>query len=311
MRSASECPSMPRLPCDEDPALRAHLRSLRLEKGLSERTVDSYRRDLTQFAAFLAERGKSLMEGSAEDAREFLATGLWKPATRARKTAAIRSFYRRAVLADLLESDPTTHLPGPRLESALPRTLTVKEVERLLAVPKAGPRGLRDRALLETLYGAGLRASEVLALRLQDIDFDVGFVRAVGKGDKERVVPLGRKALEALRIYTARGRPSLGKSGALKAPELFLNARGRRLSRQGLHLIIKTCARQAGLPDDVSAHTLRHSFATHLLEGGADLRAVQEMLGHADLSTTQIYTHVSTAHLQKVYRDAHPRARSG
>ena len=187
----------------------------------------------------------------------------------------------------------------------------MEEVARLLAGPKADPRGFRDRALLETLYGAGLRASEALNLRLQDIDLDVGFVRTVGKGDKERVVPLGRKAIEALRTYNERGRPFLGGAGTLKAPELFLNNRGRRLSRQGLHLIIKRYAHEAGLPDDVSAHTLRHSFATHLLEGGADLRAVQEMLGHADLSTTQIYTHVTTAHLQKIYRNAHPRARSG
>jgi len=258
----------------------------------------------------LADRGATLVTASADDVRDFLAGGTWKPATRARKTAAIRSFYRRAVLAGMMDTDPTRSLAGPRLESGLPRTLTVGEVERLLAGPKTGPRGLRDRALLETLYGAGLRASEVLALRLQDIDLEVGFVRTIGKGDKERVVPLGRKAIEALRAYNERGRPFLGRPGALKAPELFLNNRGRRLSRQGLHLIIKTCARQAGLPDDVSAHTLRHSFATHLLEGGADLRAVQEMLGHADLSTTQIYTHVTTAHLQKIYRDAHPRARA-
>ena len=297
-------------PSDQDPALSAHLRALRLERGLSESTVESYRRDLTQFAGFLAERGTALTGASPEDIRTFLAGGVWRPSTRARKTAAIRSFYRRGVLIGSVPADPTRSLAGPRLESGLPRTLTVEEVERLLAGPKAGPRGLRDRALLETLYGAGLRASEVLTLRLQDIDLDVGFVRTVGKGDKERVVPLGRKAVEALRAYNERGRPSLGKPGALKAPELFLNDRGRRLSRQGLHLIIKGYAREAALPDDVSAHTLRHSFATHLLEGGADLRAVQEMLGHADLSTTQIYTHVSTAHLQKVYREAHPRARA-
>jgi integrase/recombinase XerD len=298
------------LPSDQDPALVAHLRALRLENGLSKRTVDSYRRDLTQFAAFLAERGTTLTGASAEDVRSFLAAGVWKPSTRARKTAAIRSFYQRGILAGLIQSDPTSHLPSQRLESRLPRALTIQEVERLLAGPKAGPRGLRDRALLETLYGAGLRASEALSLRLQDIDFDVGFVRTIGKGDKERVVPLGRKALEALRAYNERGRPFLGKPGMLKAPELFLNNRGRRLSRQGLHLLIKTYARQAGLPDDVSAHTLRHSFATHLLEGGADLRAVQEMLGHADLSTTQIYTHVTAAHLQEIYREAHPRARA-
>lgn len=296
-------------PAPEDPALSDHLRVLRLEKGLSEHTIASYRRDLTQFSEYLRERGTTLLAACAADVRDFLAHGTWLPATRARKSAAIRSFYRRAVLAGLITSDPTRGLAGTRLESSLPRTLSIAEIESLLAGPKNDPRGLRDRALLETLYGAGLRASEALALRLQDIDLDVGFVRTIGKGDKERVVPLGRKAIEAVRAYNQRGRPYLGKPGSLKAPELFLNNRGRRLSRQGLHAIIKHYVRMAGLPDDVSAHTLRHSFATHLLEGGADLRAVQEMLGHADLSTTQIYTHVTTAHLQKIYQDAHPRAR--
>jgi integrase/recombinase XerD len=210
---------------------------------------------------------------------------------------------------ELSQTDPSASIASARLEGHLPHVLSVEQVSRLLERPKATPIGLRDRALLEVLYGAGLRASEVLALRRQDVDFDVGFVRVVGKGDKERVVPLGRKALEALRAYNERGRPFLGGAGTLKAPELFLNKRGRRLSRQGLHLLIKQYAREAGLPDDVSAHTLRHSFATHLLEGGADLRAVQEMLGHSDLSTTQIYTHVSASHLQEVYREAHPRAR--
>ncbi len=290
-------------------AVALHVRALRLEQGLSERTVESYRRDLEQFAAYLAPKKVSPEAATADDIREFLAAGAWQPASRARKAAAIRSFYRRRVLLGLASTDPSSSLPAPRLDSNLPRTLTVDEVERLLAAPKATPAGLRDRALLETIYGAGLRASEAVALRLQDIDLDVGFVRVLGKGDKERVVPLGRKAVQAIRSYNERGRPYLGGAGVLKSPELFLNARGRRLSRQGLHQLIKRYARTAGLPDDVSAHTLRHSFATHLLEGGADLRAVQEMLGHADLSTTQIYTHISAAHLQKIYREAHPRAR--
>jgi len=288
-----------------------YLRALRLEQGLAERTVESYRRDLIQFAQFLGEHGVSLECADTEQVREFLGHGQWRPATRARKTAAIRSFYRHRVLADLGSVDPTRPLASPRLGTDLPQTLTVEQVDRLVSAPRATPTGLRDRALLEVLYGAGLRASEALALRLQDIDFDVGFVRTMGKGSKERVVPLGRPALEALREYNERGRPQLGGAGTLKAAELFLNARGRRLSRQGLHLIIKRYVRQAGLPEDVSAHTLRHSFATHLLEGGADLRAVQEMLGHADLSTTQIYTHVTTSHLHKIYLNAHPRAREG
>lgn len=294
---------------ETDPALTQYLRILRLERGLSERTVESYQRDLLQLAAFLRDRGTRLEAASAADIRDFLAGGSWQASTRARKTAAIRSFYRERLLAGLASADPSRTLSSPRSESELPRVLTIDQVARLLAAPKATPGGLRDRALLETIYGAGLRASEVLALRVQDIDLDVGFVRTVGKGDKERVVPLGSKAIESLRMYQERGRPLLGGPGTLKAPELFLNNRGRRLSRQGLHLIIKRYAHEAGLPDDTSAHTLRHSFATHLLEGGADLRAVQEMLGHADLSTTQIYTHVTTAHLQRVYRDAHPRAR--
>ncbi len=295
----------------QDPALTAHLRSLRLEHGLSERTVESYGRDLAQFQDFVRERKRTLPEATADDVRTYLAGGQWKPSTRARKAAAIRSFYRRRVVLGLAQSDPTRALAGPRLESTLPRTLSVEEVERLLAKPKATPGGLRDRAILETLYGAGLRASEALDLRLQDVDLEVGFVRTIGKGDKERIVPLGRMAMEAIRAYNERGRPFLGGPGTLKAPQLFLNNRGRRLSRQGLHAIIKRYVLEAGLPDDVSAHTLRHSFATHLLEGGADLRAVQEMLGHADLSTTQIYTHVTAAHLQKIYREAHPRARKG
>jgi integrase/recombinase XerD len=299
------------VPPAPDPSLTAHLRALRLEEGLSERTVESYARDLTQFAAYLAERERVLPEATAEDVRGYLAGGEWRPSTRARKAAAIRSFFKRRVMVGLAEIDPTRALPSQRLESTLPRTLTVEEVERLLSKPKASPGGLRDRALLETLYGAGLRASEALALRLQDVDLEVGFVRTVGKGDKERIVPLGRMAMDAIRAYNERGRPFLGGPGTLKGPELFLNQRGRRLSRQGLHAIIKRYAREAGLPDDVSAHTLRHSFATHLLEGGADLRAVQEMLGHADLSTTQIYTHVTTAHIQRIYREAHPRARAG
>jgi integrase/recombinase XerD len=294
---------------EDQQLLAGHLRTLRLQKGLSEHTTLSYGRDLSQYAEFLLARGENLTTASSDDVRAFLAEGEWRPSTRARKTAALRSFYKESIQSDVVSIDPTRALAGPRLESRLPRVLSVAEVEKMLSLPKADPSGLRDRALLETLYGAGLRASEVIGLRLQDIDLDVGFVRVIGKGDKERVVPLGRMALQALRAYNERGRRLLGGAGLLKAPELFLNNRGRRLSRQGLHLIIKGYVREAGLADDVSAHTLRHSFATHLLEGGADLRAVQEMLGHADLSTTQIYTHVSSAHLQKIYRDSHPRAR--
>lgn len=293
-----------------DPAIATHLRVLRLERGLSERTIEAYGRDLQQFADFLSREGRELATAMPTDVRTFLAMGSWKPSTRARKAAAIRSFYRQALLEGRIVCDPSRSIPTPRPDSRLPRVLSIDEVSRLLASPGTDPRGLRDRALLEVIYGAGLRASEVLSLRIQDLDLDVGFVRTIGKGDKERVVPLGRKAIEAVKAYYQRGRPYLGGAGRLKAPELFLNDSGRGLTRQGLHLIIKKHARRANLPEDISAHTIRHSFASHLLERGADLRAVQEMLGHADLSTTQIYTHVTSSHLQKIYREAHPRARA-
>lgn len=295
---------------DLPPALAGFLAHLRFERGLAENSLISYRRDLLQLAALLGERGLSLEKASAEDLRDFLARGEWLPATRARKTTALRSFYAYLHLSEVLPEDPAQRLTTPRPERGLPKALSPAEAERLVTRPPATPAGLRDRALLEVLYGAGLRASEVLALRLQDVDLEVGFVRTLGKGDKERVVPLGRQAVAALTAYLQRGRPFFGKPGALKAPEIFLNNRGKRLTRQGLHLVVKRYAREAGLREEVSAHSLRHSFATHLLEGGADLRAVQEMLGHADLSTTQIYTHVTRSHIRRVYDDAHPRARA-
>ena len=290
-------------------AVAEHLAWLRSERGLAELTVASYRRDLLQLHSYLERQALSLEGASSEELRSFLAEGTWKPSTRARKTAAIRSFYGYLASVSRIERDPSEALLAPRSPSGLPKPLTVAQVDRLLSRPSATPAGHRDRALLEVLYGAGLRASEAVSLRLQDIDLEVGFVRTMGKGSKERVVPLGRKAVEAVGSYLSRGRPRLGRAGALKPPEVFLNVRGGGLSRQGLHLIVKKYARLAGLSDEVSAHTLRHSFATHLVEGGADLRAVQEMLGHADLSTTQVYTHVSAAHLRRVYDEAHPRAR--
>ena len=287
----------------------AYVNSLRFERGLAEQTVTSYRRDLLQLDDHLRRKGIALAAARADDLNEYFAAQTWRPATRARKMAAVRSFYGYLLLSGGLERDPSRRLTMSRPHEYLPKGLSVAQVERLLTRPSATPQGLRDRALLEILYGAGLRVSEAVSLRLQDVDFEVGFVRTIGKGDKERVVPLGRKAVEATLAYLQRGRPLLGPVGGLKPPQLLVNARGRPLSRQGVHLIVKKYAREAGLNDDVSAHTLRHSFATHLLEGGADLRAVQEMLGHADVSTTQIYTHVSRAHLHRVYEEAHPRAR--
>ncbi len=293
------------------PAVEEFLTTQRLERGLADQTVAAYRRDLLQLAEYLSGPGISVEEACVEHLRGFLGAQSWRPATRARKTAAIRAFYRYLATSGRLSHDPSARLVAPRLDSPLPSVLSVSQVERLLTRPPATPRGLRDRAALEVLYGAGLRASELLSLRLQDVDLEVGFVRAIGKGDKERVVPLGRKGVEAVLAYLQRGRPFLGPPGAMKPPVLILNSRGRSLTRQGLHLIVKRYAREAGLPDTVSIHTLRHSFATHLVEGGADLRAVQEMLGHVDLSTTQLYTHVSRGRLRRVYDEAHPRAHAG
>jgi integrase/recombinase XerD len=290
--------------------LVSYLRSLRLERGLADQTVASYRRDLRQLEEHLQAHGSTLLGASAEELDAYFAAQDWLPATRARKMAAVRCFYKAQVLADRVQQDPARRLKISRLADRVPKALTVAQVERLLTRPAATPLGLRDRALLEILYGAGLRVSEAVNLRLQDLDLDVGFVRTIGKGDKERVVPLGKKAVDATLAYLSRGRPLLGPVGTLKPPELLLNVHGRRMSRQGVHLTLKKYALQAGLDGRVSAHTLRHSFATHLLEGGADLRSVQEMLGHADISTTQVYTHVSRAHLHRVYDEAHPRARA-
>ncbi len=293
---------------ERNPEVAAYLAFLRTERGLSDNTVRSYGRDVAQVIDFLASQSLRPSDAGAEDLTAFLAAQAWRPATRARKISSLRSFFAFLVQNGYASADPTLHLAPPRREVTLPRALSVEEVGRMLSLPPATPLGLRDRAVLEVLYGAGLRASEALNLRLGDIDLEVGFVRTVGKGDRERVVPLGRMAIEAVEVYLSRGRPLLGTPGTLKPPFLFLNARGRGLSRMGLHTIVKRYARRSGLGDEVSSHTLRHSFATHLLEGGADLRAVQEMLGHADLSTTQIYTHLSREHLRRVYQDAHPRA---
>ena len=229
------------------------------------------------------------------------------PATIHRKSACLRSFYRHLRRDGLLERDPTATLSTPRRSRKLPQVLTRGEVEKLLSQPSGTePAALRDRALLELMYACGLRASEAIGLELMDVDIQEGVLRARGKGSKERVVPIGQAALKALRIYLERGRPGLVKG----APEahLFVNFRGGQLTRQGLYKIVRRHALTAGLADRMSPHTLRHTFATHLLSGGCDLRSVQEMLGHADVSTTQLYTHLSSERLKDVYFRAHPRA---
>jgi len=274
----------------------------------SPRTVDAYRRDLAALAAHLGKRvGAATAEELETYAAQLRADGL-SPATIARRTAAARSFFRHQQLLGAREDNPAAAVRLPRRPRPLPKTLSPGEVERLIdAALGTQPRDLRDRALVELLYGAGLRVSEAVSLERAGVDLESRLVRVTGKGGKERVVPVGRHAAEALRRYLARGRPFLDRR---HRPELFLNAKGGPLTRSGAFLVLRRLAERAGLdPARVHPHLLRHSFATHLLEGGADLRSVQEMLGHADLSTTELYTHVSDRRRRELYFRAHPHAR--
>jgi len=285
---------------------------LELERGLSRNTLEAYRSDLLQFGAFLDRRGLNVMEAGHGELAAFLSELAGAPApvaaaTLGRKVACLRSFYRHLRREGAIDHDPTAELRGPPKSQRLPKVLSRDEVARLLNGPKGtDPRALRDRALLEIMYACGLRASEAIGLELSDIDLEEGVVRARGKGSKERLVPIGRQAVAALRAYCRSGRPFL--LGARVEARLFLNHRGSGLTRQGLYKIVQGYARGAGLEEKMSPHTLRHTFATHLLAGGCDLRSLQEMLGHADLATTQVYTHLSAERLKDAYFSAHPRA---
>jgi len=287
---------------------------LEFERGLSRNTLEAYRSDLLQFGRYLEDIEQSAVEVSGPQVGEFLArlaTGNGRPAaspaTVHRKAVCLRSFYRHLRREGIRDSDPTSSLTPPRRGRRLPRVLTRGEVTKLLEHPSGTePPALRDRAMLELMYACGLRASEAIGIELVDLDLDEQLLRARGKGSKERIVPIGRAAAEALRIYLERGRPKL-VHGRIE-PHLFVNFRGGPLTRQGLYKIVQRHAAGAGLADRMSPHTLRHTFATHLLAGGCDLRSVQEMLGHADVATTQLYTHLSSERLKDVYFKAHPRA---
>jgi integrase/recombinase XerD len=287
---------------------------LEFERGLSRNTLEAYRSDLLQFGRFLEARGAEATLASAADVSDFLvelAEGNGRPpsspATIHRKAACLRSFYRHLRREGLRDSDPTASISGPRRGRRLPKVLNRGEVAKLLDQPKGtAPTALRDRALLELMYACGLRASEAIGLEVGDLDREEAVLRARGKGSKERVVPVGRAAIEAVRIYLERGRPALVHGGIVA--HLFVNFRGEPLTRQGLYKIVRRHAATAGLAERMSPHTLRHTFATHLLAGGCDLRSVQEMLGHADVATTQLYTHLSSERLKDVYFKAHPRA---
>jgi integrase/recombinase XerD len=290
----------------QDPELEGFLALIAARR--SPRTVEAYRRDLKALGSYL---GKPIAGATLEELEQYTAQlradGL-SGATIARRTAAARSFYKHQQLLGARTDNPAAGIKLPRRAKPLPKTLSPGEAVRLIeAAAGTQPRALRDQALVELLYGAGLRVSECVGLDKAGIDLEGRLVRVIGKGDKERVVPIGRHAAESLRRYLARGRPYLD---ARHRPELFLNARGGPLTRAGAFLILRKLAEKAGLdPQRVHPHLLRHSFATHLLEGGADLRSVQEMLGHADLSTTELYTHVTDRRRRELYYQAHPHAR--
>ncbi len=289
---------------------------LELERGLSRNTLNAYQSDLAQLGGFLARYDVSPLDAQHSDLAAFLselAAGDGgdrppvSPATLQRKAACLRSFYRHLRREGLIEHDPTADLRGPPKTQRLPKVLSREQVAKLLAQPQGTePLALRDRALLELMYACGLRVSETIALEVGDVDLQEGMLRARGKGSKERIVPVGRQAVGALELYRGRGRAQL--VGSRSETHLFVNHRGVGLTRQGLYKIIQSHARAAGLSEQMTPHTLRHTFATHLLAGGCDLRSLQEMLGHADLATTQIYTHLSAERLKGAYFDAHPRA---
>ncbi|MBD3380446.1 MAG: site-specific tyrosine recombinase XerD [Candidatus Omnitrophica bacterium] len=283
---------------------------LEVERGVSPHTVLSYKRDLFKFSDFLSSRKKDITGAGREDIVDFmmaLKDGGLSATSIARNLAALKTFWKFLVSEQIVPENPAALVETPRIWKNIPDVLNRDEVERLLAAPKArGWMGVRDRAILELMYATGLRVSEVAALRKTDINYEAGFVKCFGKGGKERVVPLGKMAAEALKRYMDTARKKADGEGA--ADGLFLSRFGKKMSRQSFWKMIKKYAVQAGITKHISPHTLRHSFATHLLEGGAELRGVQEMLGHSDISTTQLYTHVNKEKLKKVYDEYHPRA---
>ncbi len=282
----------------------------RVEKGLAANSIESYRRDLAEFSLFLQKMGKSPEAVDRDDIRQFLKRlydrGLGARSV-ARHLVALRSLFRFLVREGRLASDPTVDIEAPKLDQSLPRYLTAEEVERLLALPDVStPTGLRDKAMLELLYATGMRVSELIHVAPADFEMGLGIIRCLGKGNKERLIPVGKSALRAVEAYLHGGRAAL--AGKRQSPCLFLNHRGGGLSRVGFWKILAAYGLRAGLPNGITPHLVRHSFATHLLERGADLRSIQLMLGHSDISTTQIYTHVLKERLKQVYQSHHPRA---
>jgi integrase/recombinase XerD len=294
-------------------AIASFVVHVKVEKGLSPNTVSAYQRDLVKFEGFAKKRKLTLEAVTRDDLVDFLASlyrGNLESRTVARQLVTLRNFFRFAQIQELITTDPSINLESPKIRRSLPGYLRLEDVERLLNQPDATTAmGLRDRAMLEVLYSTGLRVSELVSLRLGDLDSKVGCVRCIGKGDKERIVPVGRKALAMVDKYLREARPALLRQAkVLNSNAIFINRRGVALSRVGVWKILSGYGRRAGLRVALTPHMLRHSFATHLLERGADLRSVQLMLGHADISTTQIYTHVVEERLKQIYKAHHPRA---
>ena len=287
------------------------LSHLRVERGLAANTIEAYYRDLEKFRRYLQQSGLDFASAGQNGIRAFL---LWlekqslDSRTVARQMVSVRGLYRYLRRETLVATNPTENLESPRVWKILPKYLSQEETERLLAQPVSEDAlGLRDRALMEMLYAAGLRVSELVTLRVADLNMESGYVRTIGKGNKQRIVPVGRAAIAAVQLYSANARPQLlGKRAS--SPYLFVNRRGGRLTRQGVWFLLSRYGKLAGIRKPITPHLLRHSFATHMLAHGADLRSLQMMLGHSDISTTQIYTHVATAQLKQVYQKHHPRA---
>jgi integrase/recombinase XerD len=300
-----------------DAAVDAFLAHAAVERGLSPRTIEAYGRDLARLAAHLADEGVARLAALRHEhlvgfARALEAAGL-SARSRARTLVAVRRMLRHAGAAGVLAEDPAAALSSPKLDRTLPKVLRTDESLALIEAARVeGPLGLRDGAMLEMLYGSGLRVSELVKLVLGAVDRRAGLLRVTGKGSKERIVPIGEPALEALDAYLAEGRPLLAQAARRSVDSVFLSRRGTAMTRQNFFQRLKGIARRAGIPSErVSPHVLRHAFATDLLEGGADLRAVQSMLGHSDLSTTQIYTHVSRGRLRSTVEERHPRGAGG
>jgi integrase/recombinase XerD len=293
--------------------IKKFLKYLEVEKGFSQNTISAYENDLNQFTGFLEESGITSWRDFDRQSMLSYLTNLkerrYAATTVARKVAAVKSFFNFLAAEGLVKDNPTRDVPSPRVGRALPKPISITQARQLLeeTEKRNTPEAKRDKAMLHLLYASGMRVSELVSLNLNDIDTGGGYVRCFGKGGKERLIPIHSQAVAALKDYLSQGRSRLKAGGGEEA--LFLNRRGERLTRQGLWQILKGYAKSAKLGVEITPHTLRHSFATHMLSGGADLRSVQELLGHANISTTQVYTHLTTEHVRRAYEKSHPRAK--